>query len=67
MGDVPNGLKVDNDGNFYKWVEILDVEVKVEPDTANVQGSKIPGINMAELLKPHVGSKVRVIVQVKKE
>lgn len=65
-------LKIDGNGNFYKWEKLLEIEAKVEApsgtSTAAVPtAGKVPGVNFDELLKGHVGKKVKITVEVRNE
>lgn len=66
-------IKINREGNFYKWNRIFDIESRVDvgsPSRGMSDGGmmpRIPGVNIGELLYMHAGKKVRIIVEVVEE
>ena len=67
MTDIENKeVKITKEGLFIRWREIMHYEGKPE-QTSSTSSVIIPGVEISNLLRPHVGKKVRIIIEVLEE
>lgn len=59
-----NEVKIDSEGNFFKWEKVLDIVSKIEGGVAT---GNIGGMSLDGILKHHVGKKMRVVIEVRNE
>lgn len=59
-----NDIKIDTDGNFFRWEKVLDIVSKIESGVAT---GSIGGMSLDGILKHHLGKKMRVTIEVRNE
>lgn len=63
-----DGLEVTDEGVFVKWKPLIEVESRVEWQGGTPNSSAIvPGVDFAQLLKPHVNKRIKVTIEVLNE
>ena len=63
-------MEVNREGVFVKWIKLIDVETRVEnmtPTGSSVPTATVPGVSFPDLIKPYVGKKVRIQIEVLNE
>jgi hypothetical protein len=60
-------MKIDNEGNFYKWETKGIIVGRVEKDSPTPTKGLLSGYDFEKLLKPYIDREVRVTIEIKKE